>query len=129
MTARIYNAYRETLVRIANGEEPAKDIAAAVLNLQRLQRGRKVASLQGRRFGRLTVVERVENDGAGKSRWLCVCDCGTQKNVTRNCLIKGGTKSCGCLHVENGRARGLANLKHRGRLHMLSHTPDDPEAA
>ena len=80
MTARIYNAYRETLVRIANGEEPAKDIAAAVLNLQRLQRGRKVASLQGRRFGRLTVVERVENDGAGKSRWLCVCDCGTQKN-------------------------------------------------
>ena len=52
--------------------------------------------MTGRRFKRLLVVSRAENDRRGGSRWNCVCDCG------KTC-IAGGTDlrlnrqvSCGC---------------------------------
>lgn len=32
--------------------------------------------LIGQRFGRLIVIERVDNDKNGRLRWLCLCDCG-----------------------------------------------------
>lgn len=56
--------------------------------------------LTGRRFGRLTVQQRVEVKHA-QSRWLCRCDCGSQPIVWRTSLISGDTKSCGCGWVHN----------------------------
>lgn len=57
--------------------------------------------LQGKRFGMLTVVERVGtrvyNDGTKHSEWKCVCDCGNEKIVVGSHLTNGSTKSCGCL--------------------------------
>jgi hypothetical protein len=33
--------------------------------------------LTGRRFGKLTVIRRAENNAAnGRVRWLCQCECG-----------------------------------------------------
>lgn len=58
----------------------------------------------GRRFERLVVVEKVEPyispKGYRKSRYKCICDCGNEKIVTRNALVTGATKSCGCLNDE-----------------------------
>ncbi len=51
--------------------------------------------LIGKRFGRLTVVERVA-DG----RWLCACDCGGQNIVRKKHLLHGKIRSCGCLKSE-----------------------------
>jgi len=59
----------------------------------------KVVDLTGKIFGRLTVIERAENDIRGKSRWKVLCDCGGTKIVPGNGL-KRGTKSCGCLNRE-----------------------------
>lgn len=61
--------------------------------------------LTGQRFGRLTVVKRVENhvfpSGKQKSRWLCDCDCGNEVVVIGSNLTKeNGTRSCGCLVQE-----------------------------
>lgn len=39
--------------------------------------------LTGKRFGRLTVIEY-----AGKSKWLCKCDCGTVKAMNGEGLRK-----------------------------------------
>jgi hypothetical protein len=56
-------------------------------------------NLIGQKFGRLTVIE-YAGKGLTKdrtSRWLCRCDCGNEKIVTRLNLINNYTKSCGCL--------------------------------
>lgn len=66
--------------------------------------------LTGRRFGRYTVVRRVENSAAGATRWLCLCDCGTERTVQMGNLRAGKAKSCGCLHRDMMRAQtGEAN--------------------
>ena len=36
----------------------------------------KFKDLTGQRFGKLTVIKRVENNDRNKVRWLCQCDCG-----------------------------------------------------
>lgn len=57
-------------------------------------------SLVGKRFGRLTVIKRVENhiqpNGSSKVMWLCLCDCGEYVTVQDYHLKSGHTKSCGC---------------------------------
>lgn len=62
----------------------------------------KLINLVGQKFGRLTVLKRVENDKNGQSRWLCRCSCPEHNEViviSAN-LRKGGTKSCGCYSTE-----------------------------
>lgn len=58
--------------------------------------------LTGQRFGRLTVLSRAEDyiSPAGKrtTRWLCRCDCGTEKIMLRNVIKRAG--SCGCVRRE-----------------------------
>lgn len=58
----------------------------------------RLIDLTGKKFGRLTVLERAVNDSAGHSRWICECDCGSQKVITGYRLTDGITKSCGCYH-------------------------------
>jgi hypothetical protein len=54
-----------------------------------------------KRFGRLTVSEFVGViPGKGRS-WACVCDCGGHKIVSASDLLRGQTRSCGCLRREN----------------------------
>lgn len=60
----------------------------------------KFVDLTGNRYGRLEVIERAENGANCKARWLCKCDCGNEKVVTRNELNAGDSKSCGCLRQE-----------------------------
>jgi hypothetical protein len=61
----------------------------------------KFIDLTGQRFGRLVVIERAENNKFKHSQWLCQCDCGNEKIITKNSLKSGSTKSCGCLQKEN----------------------------
>lgn len=56
------------------------------------------------RFERLAVIEQapqvLEPSGKFRTMWHCVCECGTKRIVGGNCLLRGQTKSCGCLHSE-----------------------------
>lgn len=66
----------------------------------------KLKDISGQRFGRLTVIERAESPVNKSSRgtgsfWLCKCDCGNTCIVRRPYLIRGCTKSCGCLFKEH----------------------------
>jgi hypothetical protein len=64
--------------------------------------------LTGRCFFRLTVVGRnPQNAIDGRTRWNCVCACGTAVTVLSRDLISGKTKSCGCWNRESSRLRGL----------------------
>lgn len=44
----------------------------------------------------LTVIKRAPNNKTGKSRWLCLCDCGTKKIILADSLKSHKTISCGC---------------------------------
>ena len=56
----------------------------------------------GDRFGRLVTVERL-NNGHGRTRWLCRCDCGNTSVPSENNLRR--TRSCGCLKRERTASR------------------------
>lgn len=71
--------------------------------------------LTGRRFGRLTVVrEAPEKSRADKTAWHCRCDCGAEVDVMAGSLLRGLTKSCGCLNREKNR-----------KMHEHMHYRDD----
>ena len=59
----------------------------------------KAINLTGMKFGRLTVIKRVENRGRNAC-WLCECDCGNTYVGRADHLKNGNTKSCGCLNSE-----------------------------
>lgn len=60
-------------------------------------------NLVGQRFGRLLVIKRVEKPEYIKQHdtyWLCKCDCGKEKIISKRSLRNGGTISCGCYQKE-----------------------------
>ncbi len=61
----------------------------------------KPRNLEGMRFGRLVALRRAGKNERGLSLWQCKCDCGAEKIALARTLISGGTKSCGCLHLES----------------------------
>lgn len=70
--------------------------------------GRK--DLTGMRFGRLIAVKIVGSAGS-HMRWLCECDCGRSKIISSPQLIRGVTRSCGCLQTDTFTTHSLS--KHR----------------
>lgn len=60
----------------------------------------KANDLTGKRFGRLLVVGRADNDSKGNTMWECVCDCGNRITTHGYCLTGGTAKSCGCTRKE-----------------------------
>lgn len=57
----------------------------------------KLRDLTEQRFGYLTVLSQHSSTRKGNHtviRWLCRCDCGTEKPVTSTDLIQGRSKTC-----------------------------------
>jgi len=61
----------------------------------------RVKDLTGQRFGLLTVLRFIGRNKHQKAQWQCQCDCGKETIVTGSVLLKGETKSCGCLRIAN----------------------------
>ena len=57
----------------------------------------KLIDLTGKRYGNLVVMERLENESGGITKWKCLCDCGNYTIVRGRNLKSGAVKSCGCL--------------------------------
>ena len=70
----------------------------------------KLIDLSGKRFGRLTVIERYGTyispaDERKAVTWLCRCDCGAKTVVLGSNLKSGRSQSCGCLRREKLKGR------------------------
>lgn len=80
--------------------------------------GRKLIDLSGRRFGRLTVIRKAERHAEGTWKWECACDCGGSKVCRGYSLVRGDTRSCGCLQREHSRPtarrHGMSGTKMYG---------------
>ncbi len=68
----------------------------------------------GRRFGRLTVLERVAGNPWRGRRWLCRCECGKITTVSGGPLRAGKTQSCGCLRLEMTTLHGMSKTREFG---------------
>lgn len=69
----------------------------------------RALNLEGKRFGRLSVISRTKNDSRNNTQWICCCDCGRVTIVRGSHLTSGNTRSCGCLDIE---AISKNNFKH-----------------
>lgn len=79
--------------------------------------------LTGQKFGRLTVVKRVEDyvssSGRKRVQYLCKCDCGNIKTVAGERLKNRKTQSCGCFSRESSVNNAL---KSHGRSALIDLT-------
>lgn len=68
--------------------------------------------ITGVRFGRLVVIEDLKKE-KGNNFWTCKCkcDCGNETTKNHRLLIRGMTKSCGCLLSERGTIFGKEKFK------------------
>lgn len=75
-------------------------------------------SIQGEKFGRLTVIGFAYVNKYGCSVWKCRCDCGTELEAIGYKLRNGHTTSCGCSRKHHGKSgtklhNVWANMKYR----------------
>lgn len=70
--------------------------------------------LTGLRFGRLVAIEPTgERTKDRREVWKCRCDCSNVAFISSGNLIKGHTRSCGCLHKEQCAKNAInASTKH-----------------
>jgi len=54
------------------------------------------SDLTGNKYGLWTVIKRSKNSNTGKTKFLCICDCGQERDVLSDSLINGKSTSCGC---------------------------------
>src|SRR5699024_11157121 len=69
--------------------------------------------LTGQRFGRLLVTERA---GTAKGRhvlWACACECGGSVDVAASNLVRGNSRSCGCIRAEISELAAARTPKRR----------------
>lgn len=99
------------------------------LNKEIISMPKDLSYMVGKRFGRLTIIKRVENhitpSGQKKVMWLCQCDCGNKTTVSSQDLKSGHTKSCGCLPTKQ-KGDGLIDLvgQRFGTLVVLKRVDD-----
>lgn len=75
--------------------------------------------MQGKVFGRLTVVEYVRTNEHRKAIWLCECECGNQTEVPGFRLRSGHTQSCGCYHNQSIADRSTKHGLRYTRLYRI----------
>jgi len=74
-------------------------------------KNKRVKDLSGRRFGKMTVLNKYEirrigpNKKRTKAYWLCKCDCGKEKWVRGTSLTQKHVVSCSCYRSEQAGKR------------------------
>lgn len=54
----------------------------------------------GDKYNKITLIRLYEKRPGKNNLWLCRCDCGIEKIINVNSVVRGGTKSCGCIQKE-----------------------------
>jgi hypothetical protein len=73
----------------------------------------------GGRFGRWKVLSETPERISGNVAFLCICECGRTKNVQGRNLIKGLSKSCGCLTKETTINRQTTHGKSKTSIYRI----------
>ena len=90
-----------------------------------------IKDLTGQTFGKLTVVTLAGRDKWGNVKWLCTCECGTEKAIVVGSLTSGSTKSCGCLSESKHRQireKGIFAKRTNKSGYVVMHYPEHPNS-
>lgn len=77
--------------------------------------------LVGKKFERLTVIQKTDKRTNGRLLWECKCDCGNVHFTTSYSLRSGHSKSCGCYNLSCISKRSIKDLtgKQFGSLTVM----------
>lgn len=85
----------------------------------------QLKDLRGQKFRLLSPIEYIPNKG-----WVCQCECGNVIIRTRRALLRGNTRSCGCLrkaYKDKAPTTGLKILLDDYRAHGKEFSLTDEE--
>lgn len=69
--------------------------------------------LTGKKFGRLSAINRAGSDSTGVAMWRFRCDCGNEIVARSNLVRRGHTQSCGCLQKERAaNSASIVSVRH-----------------
>lgn len=73
-----------------------------------MSRNKITRNLIGKKFGKITVIKKIQEEYGQRKcpLWECKCECGKTKNISEEMLLYYPIKSCGCLQF-----RDLSNKK------------------
>lgn len=71
----------------------------------------KFKDLIGQRFGKWVVLKRALNDKNNHIKWLCRCECGTEKAVLGQHLIGGQSTNCHRCFIEINKIKAKQRTK------------------
>lgn len=81
----------------------------------------KLIDLTGKRFGRLIILNKTNiKNKFGYIQYDCICDCGNHLLASRNSLIRGLIKSCGCLHSQQSSENIVSTVVENTNLGIIS---------
>lgn len=119
---RVFSRWVQPRCRVAGLLRHAlQALAQARRPVRRAVSGRPRTIVPGRLFGRLVVLGDHSRDKRGNVLYLCRCDCGTDATVRAASLLKGNTRSCGCLAREVSAERERTHGHTVGRQHSRTY--------
>lgn len=81
-----------------------KRIYSQIIEKKGVVMGRTSKNIVGCKFEKLTVISFAgynQNRKSKEEMYLCQCDCGNTTVANKDALLKGETKSCGCIRGKN----------------------------
>src|SRR5262245_17806467 len=73
-------------------------------------------------FGRWVVLSRAGESTSGIPLWNCRCACGVERPVQQYNLLRGLSKSCGCLRDETTARRNTTEKVTHGQTRKGQHS-------
>ena len=73
----------------------------------------------GKKFNRLTILERDYNHKSKRTYVYCRCDCGNEKSILLQNVVNESVKSCGCYIKEIQKNRKTTHTYSRTRLYRI----------
>lgn len=67
-------------------------------------------NILGKRYGYLTVIDRIYDHSHRGAKWKCLCDCGKETTAQGGQLRAGGRVSCGCKAEKKIQETGVKRL-------------------
>jgi len=72
----------------------------------------RIRDISNETFGRLRAIAWVGRTAGRKSLWECECECHAEPVITRDNLVTGHTRSCGCLQRDTVIAMNKQRAQH-----------------
>lgn len=76
-------------------------------------------AMEGKMFGKWTVLEESGRNKHGKIMWTCKCECGTVKDICGENLRSGNSSSCGCYKLQLFLDRSTKHNMSRTRFYNI----------